>query len=202
MTVAGGDYYRASAEAYAGEGAEAAFVRVSWYGSHDGSGPALSSVDSIHSATTTDGGFRRLATEAVQAPAGAASAKLRLMLRPLSDQPTIAYFDAASFSPAEPGAAEVVLAAARSLSGNADASVPGGAAEEPSSASPETRLRLANIKPVATPAPSSTSLAGGGNESWAIALAILVAVAAITVAGGYELWQRRIGGEGGTLPDD
>ena len=84
----------------------------------------------------------------VQAPAGAASAKLRLMLRPLSDQPTIAYFDAASFSLAEPGAAEVVLAAARSLSGNADASAPGGAAEEPLSASPETRLGLANVKPV------------------------------------------------------
>ena len=73
VTVAGGAHYQASVDAYAGEGTEAAFLRVSWYGSHDGSGPALSSVDSTDSATPADETFRRLATEAVQAPAGAAS---------------------------------------------------------------------------------------------------------------------------------
>ena len=205
VSVAGGAHYEASVDAYAGEDTVAAFVRVSWYASADGSGPALSSVDSTDSVTPADGSFRKLATAAVQAPAGAASAKFRLMLRPLSDQHAVAYFDSASFSPAEPGAGEVVLEPARGGSGNVGASAPGRSADEPdtSPAAAGRSLRLANIKPAATPDPPNASAAGGGSEGWAIALAIGVGVAAIAIAGGYELWQRRIArGEEGTLPHD
>ena len=205
VSVTGGAYYQASVDAYGGESTDAAFLRVSWYGSHDGSGPALSSVDSIHPATATDGAFRRLATEAVQAPAGAASAKLRLMLRPLSDQPAVAYFDAAAFLPAEPGAEEVVLGRARGGTGLVDAVAPGRSAEAPETppVAPGTRARLANIKPAATPDPPNASAVGGGSEGWAIALAIGVAVAAVAIAGSYELWQRRITrNDEGTLPHD
>jgi hypothetical protein len=128
------------------------------------------------------------------------------MLRPLSDQHTVAYFDSASFWPAEPGAGEVVLRPAQAgLSGNADASASGRSAEalEASPAAAGTRLRLANVKPAVTPDPSNAAAVGGGNESWAIVLAIGVAVAAIAIAGGYELWQRRIAwGGDDKLPDD
>jgi len=141
----------------------------------------------------------------MQAPAGAASAKLRLMLRPLSDQPAVAYFDSAAFLPAEPGADEVVLGPARSGSGDIGASAPGRSSEVPetSPATLGTPVRLVNIKPAATPGPANASIAGGGSEVWAIALAIGIAVAAVAIAGGYELWQRRIARDGGgTLPDD
>jgi hypothetical protein len=64
-------------------------------------------------------------------------------------------------------------------------------------------LRLANIKPAAISGPPNASAVGGGSEGWAIVLAIGVAVAAIAIAGGYELWQRRIARRGeGTLPHD
>ena len=205
VSVAGGAHYQAAVDAYAGDGTEAAFLRVSWYGSSDGSGPALGSVDSTDSATPTERAFRRLATEPVQAPAGAATAKLRLMLRPLSDQSAVAYFDAAAFMPAEPRSGEVVLGAARALSGNVDASARGRSAELPetSPAAPGGAVRLANIKPAPTPNPANASALGGSSEGWAIALAIGVAVAAIVIAGGYELWQRRLGRGGeNTLPDD
>ena len=46
VSVTGGAYYQASVDTYAGEGTDAAFLRVSWYGSADGSGPALGSEDS------------------------------------------------------------------------------------------------------------------------------------------------------------
>ena len=131
VSVAAGAYYQASVDAYAGDGTEAAFLRVSWYATTEGSGPALSSVDSLDSATPADGVFRRLATAAVQAPPSAASAKIRFMLRPLSDQPAVAYFDAASFSSAEPGTQEVVLGSARGESGNVGGSAPGSVAEAP-----------------------------------------------------------------------
>jgi len=205
VSVVGGAYYQASVDTYGGEGTDAAFLRVSWYGSADGSGPALSSVDSIHSATAADGGFRRLATEALQAPAGAASAKLRLMLRPLSDQHAVAYFDSASFVLTESGAEEVALGTVRGRSRNVGASAPGRSAEVPETSpdAPGKPARVANVKPPATTGPVNASVAGGGHEGWAIALAIGVAVAAVAIAGTYELWQRRIarGGEG-TLPHD
>ena len=205
VSVAGSAYYQASVDAYAGAGTEAAFLRVSWYASVDGSGPALSSEDSIHSATTAGGTFQRLATEALQAPVGAASAKLRLMLRPLSDESAVAYFDSAAFVPSEPGAGEVVLEPARGGSGNVGALAPGRSAEgaETSPATPGGPVRLANVKPATTSDQPNASAVGGGSDGWAIVLAIGVAVAAVAIAGGYEVWQRRIARHGeGTLPDD
>jgi hypothetical protein len=127
------------------------------------------------------------------------------MLRPLSDQHAVAYFDSASFVLTESGAEEVALGTDRGRSSNVGASAPGRSAEAPktSPASPGRSVRLANIKPAATPDPANASIVGGDNQGWAIALAIRVAVAAVAIGGGYELWQRRTarGGEG-TLPHD
>ena len=82
---------------------------------------------------------------------------------------------------------------------------PRGAAEAPQeSPDAERRLaRLANVKPAATPGAANASVAGGNDDGWAIALALVVAVGAIAIAGGYEWWQRRraIAG-GGSSPED
>jgi hypothetical protein len=209
VSVVSGSYYQASVDAYAGDGTEVAFLRVSWYASADGSGPAISSVDSLDSASPAGTGYRRLSTQPVEAPPESASAKLRLMLRPQSDQLAVAYFDAASFSPVEPGAREVVIGLTRGRSGNVGAPGSGDSAGAPPAnpsrvAPPRTPIRLANVKPFTTPGAISAPLTGGGGqENWAILLAVGIAVAAIASAGGHELWQSRIRRDGArTLSDD
>jgi hypothetical protein len=90
VRVAGGRYYEAAGDALAGSGA-AAFMRVSWYETGDGSGEATGFSDSnLAGAGAT---FTRLRTGALQAPAGAQTARVRLMLRPVSAEATASYFD-------------------------------------------------------------------------------------------------------------
>ncbi|MGQ9572158.1 MAG: hypothetical protein ACUVV3_03070 [Dehalococcoidia bacterium] len=76
----------------------AVYLRLSWYASPDGSGRAIGIVDSTARLTDDSPDFRFLTTEAVVAPAEAASAKVRLMLDPLSEAEATVYFDAISFS--------------------------------------------------------------------------------------------------------
>ena len=95
VRVVGGRYYEASGDALAGSGAAAAFIRVSWYETGDGSGEATGFSDSnVIGAGVT---FTRLHTGAIQAPAGAQTARVRLMLRPESAEATASYFDAIQF---------------------------------------------------------------------------------------------------------
>jgi hypothetical protein len=75
----------------------AAYLRLSWYASPDGSGTAIDSVDSTTRLTDDSSDFRLLSTGAVVAPAEAASAKVRLMLDPLSEAEGTVYFDDISF---------------------------------------------------------------------------------------------------------
>lgn len=74
------------------------YLRISWYASANGSGSALGSDDSRERLTDPSPVFRYLTTGAVVAPAAARSAKLRLMLAPVSSAPATVYFDAASFA--------------------------------------------------------------------------------------------------------
>ncbi len=75
--VEAGTWYSATGMARANGGE--AWLRLSWYTSDDGSGSALDSSDSDVAAS---GDWTLLGTGAVQAPEGAASVRLRLMLRP------------------------------------------------------------------------------------------------------------------------
>jgi hypothetical protein len=75
----------------------AAFLRVSWYASRDGSGPAIDIADSTAYLTDDSPEFRFLTTGAVVAPADAASAKARVMLDPLGDPAGTLYFDSLTF---------------------------------------------------------------------------------------------------------
>jgi len=76
---------------------EAAYLRLSWYASPDGSGGAIDTVDSTTRLTDDSPGFRFLSTGPVVAPAEAASAKVRLMLDPVSEAEGTVYFDDISF---------------------------------------------------------------------------------------------------------
>jgi len=76
---------------------ESAYLRLSWYASRDGSGRAIDIVDSTKRLTDDSPDFRFLSSGPVVAPGGAASAKVRLMLDPVSEAEGKGYFDAISF---------------------------------------------------------------------------------------------------------
>jgi len=201
VAVRGGAHYEASIDARAGPGLESVFLRLSWYNSADGSGTAIDSVDSLETATPADAGFTRLSTGVVEAPPGADSVKVRLMLRPSSEQTATAYFDSAMLLETTAGvqaAREGVSGGAVSAAGRrggADA-VPGESSEsQPTGATP---VRLANVKPPQADGSSPLAAGSGGGDGWAIPLALGTAAAAIGIAGGYEVWQRRRGGESDT----
>jgi hypothetical protein len=98
VTVRGGKAYALSGYALKDHPAVvAAYLRLSWYASPDGSGQAIDSADSTERLTDDSPEFRFLTTGAVVAPAGAASAKARLMLDPAGEAPGTAYFDAVAF---------------------------------------------------------------------------------------------------------
>jgi hypothetical protein len=194
VTVRGGAHYEASVDARAGPGSESVFLRVSWYGSSDGSGPAIDSVDSVEIGRPADASFKRLTTGVVEAPPGAGTAKVRLMFRPASEAAATAYFDSAALV----GTSADVLSAAESAPGGAVSAAGrrGGRIEPAAGADAEARpaggtpLRLANVKPAQRDGASPLAVGGGGDE-WAVLLAIGVAATAIGMAGGYEFWQRR-----------
>jgi len=103
VTVEAGKAYVLSAYALKDDPAvAAAYLRVSWYASSDGSGQAIDIVDSTERLTDDAPEFRFLTTGAVVAPAEAASAKARLMLDPASEAPGAVYFDVVTFEETAP----------------------------------------------------------------------------------------------------
>jgi hypothetical protein len=99
VAVEGGEAYVLSGRALKNDAnVEATYLRLSWYASPDGSGTAIDSVDSATRLTDDSPDFRLLSSGPVVAPAEAASAKVRLMLDPLSEAEGTVYFDAISFS--------------------------------------------------------------------------------------------------------
>jgi outer membrane biosynthesis protein TonB len=98
VAVEGGEAYVLSGYALKNDAnVAAAYLRLSWYASPDGSGSLIDSVDSTTRLTDDSPGFRFLSTGAVVAPAEAASAKVRLVLDPLSEAEGTVYFDDISF---------------------------------------------------------------------------------------------------------
>jgi len=98
VTVQGGKAYILSGYALKDDPAvAAAYLRLSWYASPDGSGQAIDITDSTERLVDDSPGFRLLTTGAVVAPAEAASAKARLMLDPVDEAPAAVYFDAVTF---------------------------------------------------------------------------------------------------------
>jgi hypothetical protein len=180
-----------------GSGTET-FLRVSWYASKDGSGSALSSVDSSTSITGPASGYHFLTTGPVQAPPDALSVRLRLMLRPSGPTPIVAYFDSLTFgiTSAPPGDANIGGSGTTPRSGTSPSSTTGDSeTEEPTQRS--TRAPVLGVaatpfdvvnpnagegKPPAQPAADS----GGGPGLIWILIAIGVPVIGIALIGGVE----------------
>jgi len=98
VAIQGGKAYVLSGYALKNDASvEGAYLRLSWYASPDGSGRAIDNVDSTTRLTDDSPDFRLLTTGPVAAPAEAASAKVRLMLDPVSEAEGKVYFDAISF---------------------------------------------------------------------------------------------------------
>jgi len=85
-----------------GAGAARSFLRISWYASGDGSGSALSTSDSTSTVEGAGGEFAYLTTGPVAAPAGARSARPRIVLTPAGPGPAAVFFDDLSFGEAAP----------------------------------------------------------------------------------------------------
>ncbi len=86
------------------------FLRVSWYASDDGSGTASGTADSTERLTSSLAEYRILTTGAITAPPDAGSARLRIMLAPISGATATIYADDAVFQPAVPPDAAVPIA--------------------------------------------------------------------------------------------
>jgi hypothetical protein len=98
VAVQGGEAYVLSGYALKDDvNVNAAYLRVSWYASPDGSGGAIDIVDSTTRLADDAPYFRFLTTDPVLAPVEAATAKVRLMLDPVSESEGRVYFDAISF---------------------------------------------------------------------------------------------------------
>jgi len=121
----------------------AAFLRVSWYASADGSGAAIDSADSTARLDTAAAGYRYLTTGPVAAPPGARSARLRVMLAPMSTAAARIFVDDASFGAATPlpPPAPSAAAAAAAVGG---ASAADGEAARVSRAAGATRASAAS----------------------------------------------------------
>ncbi len=103
ITVESGSWYVFEAWVLHGEPAVAsAFLRISWYASADGGGAAIDTVDSTSTLDVPSPGYRFLTTGSVAAPSDARSARVRVMLAPVSDASASILVDDAWFSPAAP----------------------------------------------------------------------------------------------------
>ncbi len=99
VPITPGAWYEMSAYVYEDDPAvDAAWLRISWYESADGSGSALWTVDSTMVLNTPQAAYRFLATGVVQAPSNAYSANARILLRPVSSAPASICVDDVSLS--------------------------------------------------------------------------------------------------------
>lgn len=99
-----------------------ALLRVSWYTSADGSGSNIGSEDSTEILDTSAPGYRYLTTGPITAPAEARSARVRVLLAPVSATPAVIFVDDAAFGPAAPlPPTQVAQATAPAVAGSAPA---------------------------------------------------------------------------------
>ena len=193
--VRGGSHYRLRAMALKDDAAvREALLRVSWYASSDGSGGQLSTADS-QPLTADSPRFVALDTGAVQAPSEARSARVRLLLRPLSGSAATVYFDDVSFQ-------ETDDAVRRGRSGGERSVEPAAQARPRSPGVASTRQEvagrragpsaLANVRePRVEDAPAA---AGGGRPLWPVLLALGVPAAGLALTAAHARRSRLAGG--------
>jgi hypothetical protein len=185
VTVQGGKAYLLSAYALKADPAvAAAYLRLSWYASPDGSGQAIDSADSTEHLTDGSPGFRFLTTGAVVAPAEAASAKARLMLDPAGEAPGTTYFDAVTFEEtALPEPTPSPTATPRPVDDEQTPTPPSPTVTGSAVASTsEPRRAPAPAGGATTPRPSPTGVDGAGKPTPAVLGAARGPVATATAA--------------------
>ena len=114
------------------DGIEAAWIRIAWYASDDGSGAQLSTEDSpavasvAPNALTRAGGYEVVSTGPVRAPAEAHSARVRILLRAATERGATVVIDDVTFEAAEPAEAapHTPAPAARARTSPAETSTP------------------------------------------------------------------------------
>jgi hypothetical protein len=176
---------------------EAAFLRVSWYESDDGSGSAILSLDSELLESPAPG-YRHVTTGPLQAPPGVHSAAARIMLRPFSDAGAVLYIDDVSFreAGAPPGGAS---ASADDPDGDVSSAGSSGNSGGRSSGSGSA---VAGVSRPPEPQPTPvlrrdllvTEIDGASDEDraarwpWAVAG---VAASVVVASWGWTWWRRR-----------
>lgn len=150
VAVAGGDWYAFGAWVLDDDATvRSASLRVSWYASGDGSGSALSTADSSTSLTPPSAEYRFLSTGGIAAPSDARSARLRILLAPVSAAEGSILVDDATFGPSEPPPDDGALASGDIADGSAPVArvVPGGARTPKQDAAQPQAIRAAAAKP-------------------------------------------------------
>ena len=191
VSVRGGSHYQLRAMALKnGSAAREALLRVSWYANADGSGGQLSTADS-EPLTADAPRFIALDTGAVQAPAEARSARVRLLLRPASGAAATVYFDDVLFQETSAPPGEGVPAP------RGEAAVVGGGSP-PDARRREVTARgtvtaaLANVRqPRTERAPAAR--ADDGRPLWPVLLALGVPAAGLALSAAHG-WRTRLAG--------
>jgi len=155
VAVDGGGWYRGTAFARVVDGDAEVSLRLSWYGSTDGSGVALAQSESD---AWAGAGWELLDTGPVQAPAGARTVRFRLMLRPLAGEARAAFDDAhfdAVEEPVAPASATAPVAVAATPSATRAAAA---LAATPTRAAANSPPAPAASVPATAPATGATTL--------------------------------------------
>jgi hypothetical protein len=192
LRVRAGDWYELAAFVYHDDSrTEAALLRISWYASGDGSGSALDSIDSTDTLETPAAGYRRLTTGPVQAPPGARSAKVRILLRPRSATSAAIYIDDVTFRQTAPGPTPAGEAAAEERASRRGGRSSGSAGDHDATALGLDR-RSAGVQPTPVDRRSSPleAVAPGGAGWWPW---LLVPAAGVAMGGAGLWWGRRRG---------
>ena len=101
-------HYQFSGHLQASAGVATALLRISWYATADGSGEALSTTDSTASVAGGASGYVFLTTGPVQPPAGAKTARPRVLLMPAGATEATLYMDDLDFLVVEAATATAV----------------------------------------------------------------------------------------------
>ncbi len=198
VSVKGGSFYRLRAAALKNDpGARETLLRVSWYESADGSGSQIGTADSPALAEDSPG-FVTLDTGPVQAPPEARSAKVRLLLRPVSAASAVVYFDAVRFGRTDAPTAPAGGGQSQRPAGGGD----GTAARASPTDTSQTQAAalgvwtgptpLANVRQATQPQDAPD--AGSGRPLWPLLLALGVPAAALGTVAGHAWWRARLAG--------
>jgi hypothetical protein len=198
VSVERGSFYRLRAAALKNDpGARETLLRVSWYESADGGGSQIGTADSP--ALVEDlPGFVTLDTGPVQAPPEARSAKVRLLLRPVSAASTVVYFDAVRFGRTDAPTAPAGGGQSERAAGGGEGTAAHGSPTETSQTQAAALgvwtgpTPLANVRQATQPQDAPD--AGGGRPLWPLLLALAVPAVALASVAGHAWWRARLAG--------